>query len=100
MPKPFKDLGKCFKLDCHKEVMPYGVYTYEHVSLGACSIQSALGVLKDGDAKKQFLDNLEKWSCIIGKSMNGQMIDLLMYSSICCKMDYWCKVMGYLENGC
>ena len=20
--------GKCFKLDCHKEVMPYGVYTY------------------------------------------------------------------------
>ena len=26
---PLRDFGKCFKLDCHKEVMPHGVYTYE-----------------------------------------------------------------------
>ena len=51
IPMPLRDFGKCFKLDCHKEVMPYGVYTYETVSMGACSIQSALD-LKDDDAKQ------------------------------------------------
>ena len=35
------------KLTCHREVMPYNVYTYENVSMGAASIQSALDVLKD-----------------------------------------------------
>ena len=38
--------------------MPYNVYTYENVNTGACSIQSALGTLKDDDVQ-QFLDNLE-----------------------------------------
>ena len=37
--------GKCFKLDVSKEVMPYSIYTYENISLGACSIQDALDVL-------------------------------------------------------
>ena len=41
--------GKCFNLKCHKEVMPYNIYTYEHVSMGAVSIQYALGVLTDED---------------------------------------------------
>ena len=50
--------------------------------------------LKDGD-KKQFLDNLEQWDCILGKGMDNQMFDLIKYSSICCKMG--CKVLmdGY-----
>ena len=43
---PLRDLGKCFKLDVTKDVMPYNVYTYGHVNMGACSIQSALGLLK------------------------------------------------------
>ena len=55
---PLRDFGKCFKLDVSKEVMSYNAYTYEHVNMGACSIQSALDILKDDD-KQQFLDNLE-----------------------------------------
>ena len=35
--------------------MPYGVYTYENASLGACSIQYALDMLKDDDAKKEHI---------------------------------------------
>ena len=54
---PLRDFGKCCKLDVDKEVMPYGVYTYENVEMGACSIKSALDILKDG-GKQQFLDNL------------------------------------------
>ena len=43
------EFGKCFKLDCHKEVMPYAIYTYENVSLGACRIQDVLNVLTKKD---------------------------------------------------
>ena len=87
IPMPLRDFGKCFKLYCHKEVMPYGVYTYENVTMGACSIQSALDILKDDDATKRFLDNLGKWDCTNGKGMSDQMSELIKYSSICCKMD-------------
>ena len=54
--------------------MTYGVYTCGNVDMGACSIQSALDKLKDGD-KQQFVDNLENWGCILGKGMNNQMFD-------------------------
>ena len=90
---PLRDFGKCFKLDVNKEAMPYNVYTYENVNVGACSIQSALDILKDD--KQHFLDNLEKWECTLGKGMDNQMFDSIKYSSIYCNMD--CKVLmgGY-----
>ena len=94
---PLGDFGRCFKLDVSKEVMPYNVYTCENVTMGACSIQSALDILKDDD-KQQFLDNLENWDCILGKGMEHQMLDLIRFSNIYCKMD--CKVlMGGYEGG-
>ena len=81
--------------------MPYNVYTYGTVSMGAASIQSALDVLKDED-QQPFLDNLKKWDCILGTGMKNKMFDLIKYSSIYCKMD--CKVLmeGYevFRNGC
>ena len=89
-----REFGKCFNLDCHKEVMPYGIYTHQNVDMGACCVQGALDILKDDDAQ-QFLNNLEQWDCILGKGMDNQMFDLIKYSSIYCKMD--CKVLmdGY-----
>ena len=54
--------------------MPYNVYTYENVRMGAASIQSALDVLKDED-HTQFLDNLKKWDCVLGNGMNNKMFD-------------------------
>ena len=51
IPMALRDFGKCFKLDVSKEAMPYNVYTYANVTMGACSIQSALDILKDGDNK-------------------------------------------------
>ena len=74
--------------------MPYGVYTHQHVDIGACSIQPAFDILKDDD-KQQFLNNLETWDCILGKGMGNQMFDLIKNSSIYSNMD--CKVLmaGY-----
>ena len=34
--------------------MPYNVYTYGNVTMGACSIKSALDILKDADTKNNF----------------------------------------------
>ena len=94
IPMALRDFGKCFNLDVSKEVMPYDVYTYENVTMGACSIQSALDVLKD-DGKEQLLNNLEQWNCILGKGMDTQMFDLIKDINIYCKMD--CKILmgGY-----
>ena len=88
------EFGKCFKLEVSHEVMPYNACTYEHINMGACSIQDALDVLKP-EGKQQFLDNLETWNCILGKGMTDQMFDLIKYSGIYCKID--CKVLmdGY-----
>ena len=58
--------------------------------MGACSIQSALGILKDDD-KQQFPNHLENCDCILSKGMDNQRLDLIKYSSIYCKMD--CKVL-------
>ena len=41
--------GKRFNLKCYEEVMPYNIYTYENVRMGAASIQSALDTSKDDD---------------------------------------------------
>ena len=49
IPMPLRDFGKCFNLDCHKEVMPYSVYTYENVRKGYCKVDDALSILKDGE---------------------------------------------------
>ena len=59
IPMTLHEFGECFELDCHKEVMPYDIYTYENVSKGACCIQDAKGVLKTEDDKQQFLDMLK-----------------------------------------
>ena len=71
------EFGKCFELDCHKEVMPYEMYTYDNFSMGLCRIQDAIDILKTEDDKTQFLDNVETWNCILGKGMNSQMFELI-----------------------
>ena len=60
IPMALREFGKCFKLDVSKEIVPYDIYTYENVSTGAASIQSALDILNDSD-KQQFLKNVEQW---------------------------------------
>ena len=101
IPMALRDFGKCFKLDVSKEVMPYTVYTYENVTMGACSIQSALYNLKD-DGKQQFLDNLENWGCILGKGMDNEMFGLNNSQVFIVKwtVNYKWMVMKYLGSVC
>ena len=95
IPMALRNFGKCFELDCHKQVMPYDVYIYGNVNIGAASIQSALGILKDDDDTQHCLDNLETWDCVLGNGMDNKMFDIIKYSSIYCNKD--CKLLmdGY-----
>ena len=36
IPLPLRDFGKCLNLGCHKEFMPYGVYTHQTKCLYGC----------------------------------------------------------------
>ena len=65
-----RQFGECFKLGASKKVMHYNTYTYEHVKMGAASIQSALGWLSDSD-KQQFLDNIETYDLSMDNQMFG-----------------------------
>ena len=94
IPMALREFCKSFKLDVSREVMPYNVYTYGNVIMGACSIQSALDILKDDD-RQHVLDNFETWDCILGKGMENQMFDLIKYSSIYCKMGDKVLMDGY-----
>ena len=42
-----REFCKCFNLDCHNEVKPYGICTHQDVDMGACCVQDALDTLKD-----------------------------------------------------
>ena len=93
-PMALRESGKCFKLGVSKEAMPYNVYTYGNVTMGACSIQPALDMPKDDD-KQKLLDNLEKWDCTLGKGMDSQMFDFMKFSSIYCKPGCEILMDGY-----
>ena len=57
--------------------------------------KDAIDVLKTEDDKQQFLDNIEKWDCVLGKGMKDKMFDLISYSNIYCKMDCQVLMAGY-----
>ncbi len=54
--------GKSFNLNCHKEVMPYNIYTYENVSRGRAKIIDALNILPETD-RITFNNNIAEWDC-------------------------------------
>ena len=92
--------GQCCNLACHTKVRPYNVYTHENVRMGAASIQSSLDVLTDEDKqlcwdKESFLDNIDKWGCVLGTGMSNTMFDRIKYSSIYCEMDCTTNIEGY-----
>ena len=66
------------------------VYTYEYVSKGSASIQSALDILKDSD-KHQCLNDIDSWKC----SLDNKMFDLIKHSSIYCETDCTILMDGY-----
>ena len=105
IPEPLRKFGDMFKMNIEKEIMPYDLYSTENVKkqyidlsdcVSACKVQyknmnigSDIDEVKQKDFIDKFLFNCKKWDCI-----NNNIVDIIKYSSIYCKMD--CEV---LEQG-
>ena len=63
--------------------------------MGACCVQGALGIILKDEDKQQFVDNIEKWGCVLGKGVNNQMFGLVNYSSNYCKLGCNILMDGY-----
>ncbi len=93
IPKALKDLGKSFKLDIKKDIMPYKIYTQENIKKVYVPILDAMHHINDKD-KNQCVENIDKWKCRdIGHRFNY--FNIIKYSSEYCKLN--CSVLhkGY-----
>lgn len=87
IPKPLRDFGECFKLDCEKEYMPYKMYTNENIKKNFIPLDE----FKEYESYDEFTNNCKRWKCLNNKNE----VNLLKYSSKYCAMD--CEVLkkGY-----
>ena len=106
VPAPLRKFGNMFKINIEKEIMPYNLYTSENVKkqfidlnecIESCKVQyKNMNIGSDIDEVKQrefintFLFNCKKWDCI-----NNNIVDIIKYSSIYCKMDCEVLAKGY-----
>jgi len=83
---PLKKFGACFNLDVEKEIMPYDLYTEEAVYNRYIPLKFCLKYVSDDDYK-QFMYNLERWSCIYTNDKGKKMVDIHKYAGEYCYMD-------------
>ena len=91
IPEPLRKFGKMFQLDQEKEVMPYPVYNTINIKKKVIKLKECLSALKRKE-HTAFIDNCNKWGCI-----DGDMVDIIEYSSRYCEMDCIVLRAGYLK---
>jgi len=90
---PLVKFGISFKLDCHKTIMPYPIYTPDNIAKVYVPISSAFVYLKPDDIE-QFMLNIDKWGCR-GDGSQCNDYDILKYSSKYCELDCHVLRSGY-----
>ena len=90
---PLKDFGKSFKLDVHKEVMPYKIYTKENIDRVYIPILEAVQHINDKDTET-LINNIDKWGCR-GEGHKFNYFNILKYSSEYCRLDCTVLHKGY-----
>lgn len=99
---PLRDFGKCFKLECEKDVMPYRSYTRESVKQEYASIDDAIKYICEDNHSfdsadifadvKAFCKNIKKWNL---ESEDGLYFKHMEYSDIYCEKDCDVLAAGY-----
>jgi len=99
---PLRDFGKCFKLECEKDVMPYRSYTRESVTNEYASIDDAIKYICEDNHSfdsadifadvKAFCKNIKKWNL---ESADGLYFKHMEYSDIYCEKDCDVLAAGY-----
>ena len=120
---PLKKFGKCFNLKQEKEILPYNLYTRvnidnRYISLDICKVACDMQVRCDNIDRipiekdytnyfDKFLENANKWNCLIvkpddgGQGVKGEtpLIDIIEYSKIYCEKDVEVLKLGYEKFG-
>lgn len=78
---PLRKFGSSFGLETEKEILPYDLYSEENVKKNWIDVDECLSWVSEKD-KKQYLDNCERWECILDGKIN-----ILKYAGEYCYMD-------------
>ena len=107
---PLAKFGKCFNIPQGKEILPYNLYNrvnikkrfiHKDICKVACDFQvecNMIGktIVKEDkeDYYRKFIKNCFDWNCI-----NGEYIDIIIYSEMYCKIDVEVLKLGYEKFG-
>ncbi len=83
IPERLSKFGKMFDLPCEKELMPYDLYDKENIEKVLIRKEICLKHFDNEEDKRTFLNNCEKWNCII----RGKLINIIKYSKKYCNID-------------
>lgn len=103
IPHKLSEFGEMFKLNVKKEIMPYGIYTYENaynlnnsVKLDTCFHKEHNPydnrLLNEKD-RKEFIENIEKWNLWTDETKTS--FYHVQYSQKYCEMDVIVMSTGY-----
>lgn len=90
IPMKLSEFPKAFNLDCHKEFMPYDLYTGENIKLRFIKYDNVLDYIKNDKDKELFDENIKKWDLLkYGK------VDMIEYARRYCEIDVEVLKKGY-----
>ena len=93
IPTALRNFPNYFNLDCHKEVMPYKLYTRENVNKRIVPIDEAVQILiqdnKTEDDIQHFLENIKLFMT------DSKHFNCMKYNEYYCKLDVEVLKQGY-----
>jgi hypothetical protein len=90
IPMPLKKFPASFKLTCHKEYMPYHIYTRDNVRTRYIDYDYIIKNITNDNDKTLFIENIVKWNCL-----KNDKVDIIEYSRRYCEIDVEVLRKGY-----
>lgn len=93
IPMPLSEFGKSFKLDVHKEIMPYDAYTEQSVTIPSIPLSQMVDNLENPNDSVDLIANCKRWDCMLEDGT----VDHIGYSEVYCKFDVKTLEAGYMK---
>jgi hypothetical protein len=90
IPMKLNEFPKAFNLDCHKEFMPYDLYTGDNIKLRFIKYDNVLDYIKNDKDKELFDENIKKWDLL-----KYGYVDMIEYARRYCEIDVEVLQGGY-----
>lgn len=90
IPMRLVEFPKAFKLDYHKEFMPYDLYTGDNIDLRYIEYDAVLDYISNDNDKEIFDENIVKWDLV-----KDDYVDMIKYAQKYCEIDVELLRDGY-----